>query len=67
MNRSSPGEGDEEVLDLRGVGDGVTRRSRVDPVCLIGKVCSDKAVNSYALTEVMIKAFCAKDKLSVRD
>lgn len=51
----------EDVLDL-GSGPATTR-----PVCLVGKLCSQKVVNVFALMEVMKKAFRSKGKLSVRD
>ncbi|KAL8527962.1 hypothetical protein ACS0TY_005684 [Phlomoides rotata] len=56
-----------EVLDLGGGGFDQTRRGFLEPVCLVGKLISGKSVNSYALTEVMIKAFRAKGKLNARD
>ncbi|KAL8529621.1 hypothetical protein ACS0TY_006884 [Phlomoides rotata] len=58
---------DEEVLDLGNGGIDQTRRMRLEPVCLVGKLCTEKSVNSYTLIEVMIKAFRAKGRLIVRD
>ncbi|KAL8529777.1 hypothetical protein ACS0TY_007001 [Phlomoides rotata] len=58
---------DTEILDLGNSRADSVRRLCSEPVCLVGKICTDKTVNSFALMEVMIKAIRAKGKLSARD
>ncbi|KAL8541281.1 hypothetical protein ACS0TY_002504 [Phlomoides rotata] len=58
---------DEEVLELGNGGTGLARRLCAELVCLVGRICTEKSVNSFALMDVLIKAFHAKGKLSARD
>ncbi|KAL8502132.1 hypothetical protein ACS0TY_021302 [Phlomoides rotata] len=60
-------EEEEDVLELGDGGNDIPARVRTDPVCLVGKLCTDKIVNSFALSEVMVKAFRSKGKLNARD
>lgn len=61
----SRGSSEEEVLDLDG-GSSLARRSR-PPICLVGRLCTDKGFNTYALIDVMVKAFKARKKVSARE
>ncbi|KAL8552520.1 hypothetical protein ACS0TY_001270 [Phlomoides rotata] len=62
--RGSDVEGtDDEVLDLGFEFPSATVR----PVCLVGKLCAEKSPNVFALTELMLKAFKPKGKLSARE
>ncbi|KAL8517428.1 hypothetical protein ACS0TY_015609 [Phlomoides rotata] len=68
MLRRDPHSEEEDVLDFREGFGGVSRPRQVTgPYCLVGKLCAEKAPNSFALTDVMIKAFRAKGKLTARD
>ncbi|KAL8459359.1 hypothetical protein ACS0TY_036736 [Phlomoides rotata] len=58
---------EEEVLELGNGGIDRMRRIGSGPVCLVGKLYTEKSVNSYALIDVMIKAFRAKGRLTARD
>ncbi|KAL8524703.1 hypothetical protein ACS0TY_014347 [Phlomoides rotata] len=55
------------VLDLGGEDRNQASRRLPSPVCLVGRVFSDKPVNSFALMDVMIKAFRVNGSLTVRD
>lgn len=55
--------GGEDVLDL-GVRSHASRRSSC---CLVRRLCTDKAVNLFALTDVMIKSFKASGKITARE
>ncbi|KAL8498575.1 hypothetical protein ACS0TY_021781 [Phlomoides rotata] len=55
------------VLDLGDEGLVENRCVRSRPVCLVGKLCSTKQFNTYALIEVMRKTFKPKGRLSARD
>ncbi|KAL8552136.1 hypothetical protein ACS0TY_000996 [Phlomoides rotata] len=52
---SAPDDVGDDVLDL-GCVEGSIRESR-GSFCLAGKLCTDRAYNTYALMDVMIKAF----------
>ncbi|KAL8456616.1 hypothetical protein ACS0TY_034736 [Phlomoides rotata] len=67
MSRVVRGDEEEDVLELGDGGTTIPVKVRSDPVCLVGKLCTDKTVNSFALSEVMIKAFRSKGKLNARD
>ncbi|KAL8510505.1 hypothetical protein ACS0TY_017356 [Phlomoides rotata] len=56
-----------DVLDL---GDGLNLRavrSEVRPVALVGRLCSAKSINLFAMMEVMNKGFRPKGRLSSRE
>lgn len=57
----------EEILDLDTVKVIQSQHEAVKPACLIGKLCSHKPVNIFALMDVLKKAFRSKGKLSARD
>ncbi|KAL8545966.1 hypothetical protein ACS0TY_005902 [Phlomoides rotata] len=67
MNQGNPKIEKDEILDLGKVGVIDTRKLKSNPICLVGKVCVEKAINSFALIDVMYKAFRAKGKLTARD
>ncbi|KAL8522442.1 hypothetical protein ACS0TY_012554 [Phlomoides rotata] len=60
-------EKDEAELVLGRVTDGGSGRRGAFPVCLVGRLLSDKAANTYALMDVMIKSIKAKGRLTARD
>lgn len=58
-------ENDLNVLDL---GSAITdRRTHSKLSCLIGMLCSQKSLNTFAVLDVMKKAFRLKGKLYTRD
>ncbi|KAL8493016.1 hypothetical protein ACS0TY_024286 [Phlomoides rotata] len=57
----------DDVLDLGGIASEIRKTGVARPACLVGQLCCDKKVNSFALLEVMKKAFRSKGKLTVRD
>ncbi|KAL8475131.1 hypothetical protein ACS0TY_031526 [Phlomoides rotata] len=65
MSRGVLGDEEDDVLELENGEVNIPARLRSEPVCLVGKVFSDKMINSFALIEVMIKVFRAKGKLTV--
>ncbi|KAL8462459.1 hypothetical protein ACS0TY_033473 [Phlomoides rotata] len=67
MQRVSHGEEEEDVLELGGESvNSISGRGAI-PVNLVGNLCSEKPKNTYALIDVMIKAFKAKGNLTARD
>ncbi|KAL8487563.1 hypothetical protein ACS0TY_023576 [Phlomoides rotata] len=58
---------EEDMLDLDDVDRGIQRRLCTRPACMVGKVFMEKAVNSFTLADIMIKAFRPKGKLTARD
>ncbi|KAL8543244.1 hypothetical protein ACS0TY_003962 [Phlomoides rotata] len=67
MLRDGPRVEEEDILDL-----GEVLGVRVDagtrsPVCLVGRLFSEKGYNVFALLNVMTKVFRVKGKLSGRD
>lgn len=54
-----------EIFDLGGPSD--TRRATRGPICLVGKLCTERPFNTYALIDVMVKAFKAKGRVSARE
>ncbi|KAL8537661.1 hypothetical protein ACS0TY_012695 [Phlomoides rotata] len=60
-------EKDETELVLGRVTYGGSGRRGAFPVCLVGRLLSDKAANTYALVDVMIKSIKAKGRLTARD
>lgn len=65
--RSRVEEDMDDVLDLEGIDVGFGQQSRVSPVCLAGKLILEKSHNTFALIDVMLKAFKPKGKLQARD
>lgn len=54
-----------EILELKGnVGNHYSFKG---PFCLVGKLCTKRSFNIYALIDVMIKAFKAKGRVSARE
>ncbi|KAL8544826.1 hypothetical protein ACS0TY_005152 [Phlomoides rotata] len=56
---------EDEVLDL-GFGVGQDN-GPTSPICLVGRLCTEKTFNIYALTDVMLKAFRVKGKVTARE
>ncbi|KAL8475064.1 hypothetical protein ACS0TY_031473 [Phlomoides rotata] len=67
MQRVLYAEEEEPELVLRRSENGYNNGCGLAPVCLIGKLISEKPPNTYALINVMIKSFKAKGKLTARD
>lgn len=59
-------DSDDDVLDLGSVVP-IRNRSRVSSVCLVEKVISDRAINSFVVIDVMTKSFRAKQKSTTRE
>ncbi|KAL8505826.1 hypothetical protein ACS0TY_016886 [Phlomoides rotata] len=66
LGSSSRGE-KEPILDLGDIGLADRRRHVPTSVCLVGKICSDKSHNVFAVIDVMPKAFRPKGKFTARD
>lgn len=60
-------EDSEEVLDLEGIDVPSESPRRVSTICLAGKLISEKSYNTFAMIDVMVKAFKPKGKLQARD
>ncbi|KAL8539320.1 hypothetical protein ACS0TY_001080 [Phlomoides rotata] len=57
----------DDVLDFGDLATEIQRNVDIKPVCLVDRLCCEKTVNTYALLEVMKKAFCSKGKMTARD
>ncbi|KAL8522740.1 hypothetical protein ACS0TY_012907 [Phlomoides rotata] len=63
MRREVPEDSDDDVLDL-----GTVLPPTVPQVvCLVGRVCAEKLPNIFVVTEVMLKTFNPKGKLTARE
>ncbi|KAL8484943.1 hypothetical protein ACS0TY_027302 [Phlomoides rotata] len=62
----SPMDVDDEVVDL-GVLDAMTVRQPLSPIYLVGRFCTGKSFNAFALIDILTKAFRPKGKLFARD
>ncbi|KAL8509447.1 hypothetical protein ACS0TY_016601 [Phlomoides rotata] len=62
---STSDEFGEDVLDLGNVEGSIRENS--GSFCLAGKLCTDRSYNTYALMDVMIKAFKCRTKADVRE
>ncbi|KAL8545698.1 hypothetical protein ACS0TY_005724 [Phlomoides rotata] len=58
---------DDDVLNLGVMPHASSGTHTVVPVCLIGRLCAEKAPNMFALIEVMTKAFHPKAKMTTRE
>ncbi|KAL8470906.1 hypothetical protein ACS0TY_033475 [Phlomoides rotata] len=59
------GDPDGEVLDL-GL-EAEQDRGNAAPICLVGRLCTGRSFNIYALIDVMLKAFRAQGKVTARE
>ncbi|KAL8478912.1 hypothetical protein ACS0TY_030703 [Phlomoides rotata] len=58
---------DGDVLDLGKGQESGFRSMRWQPICLMGKLCSKKPANVFAIIDVMTNAFKPKSRLTARD
>ncbi|KAL8473699.1 hypothetical protein ACS0TY_030517 [Phlomoides rotata] len=62
---SSPDESETEVLDL-GEVEGSIQENRIS-FCLAGKLFTERSYNTFALMDVMLKAFKSRTKVAARE
>ncbi|KAL8462078.1 hypothetical protein ACS0TY_033235 [Phlomoides rotata] len=59
------GDMDDDVLDM-GSSAGIGSVGPIAPICLVGKLLTEKNINQFALLDVMSKTFRPKGKLTAR-
>ncbi|KAL8461674.1 hypothetical protein ACS0TY_032962 [Phlomoides rotata] len=60
-------EDDDSILDLGSVVTAPPNLSSLRSVIMVGKLYSKKSLNTYALIDVMVKAFNPKPKVTARE